>query len=93
MTVEELIAELEDMDPSAEVRLAMQPRYPMEYTVDRVEEVGLTEGWCEDAYTVDGGWDPEEGYTVDGDVTTVVYLTEGRQVGYLPGRVRQYLEW
>lgn len=92
MTVEELIRELEGMDLEAEVRLAMQPNYPFEHTIDRVEEVGLIEDWCEDDYTVDGGWDPEEGYPVDRDIETVVYLTEGRQIGYLPEQARQHLE-
>ena len=34
MTVAELIEQLEALDPEAEVRLASQPTYPMEYSLD-----------------------------------------------------------
>lgn len=33
MTVQELIEQLSEMNPSAEIRLAIQPRYPFEYSV------------------------------------------------------------
>lgn len=36
LTVEDLIAKLEGMDPEAPVRLAMQPNYPFEYTIGEV---------------------------------------------------------
>lgn len=35
MKVRELIAALADVDQEAEVRLAFQPSYPQEYSVDR----------------------------------------------------------
>lgn len=38
MNVQNLIDTLSAMDPDAEVRLAMQPSWPMEYTVDDVVE-------------------------------------------------------
>jgi hypothetical protein len=38
MTVQSLIEILEDMDPEAEVRLAIQPSYPFEHSVGQVEE-------------------------------------------------------
>lgn len=41
MTVKELIEQLSDMNPSAEVRLAIQPRYPFEYDIQ--DEVVETE--------------------------------------------------
>ena len=45
MTVEELLEILEGMNPEAEVRLAMQPSWPFEYSIsDYVES--------EDGYTV-----------------------------------------
>lgn len=65
MTVADLIEALEGMDPQAEVRLAMQPSWPMEYTVaDAVE-----------------------------DQTGIVYLSEDRQVGYLPEPGREAVGW
>lgn len=33
MTVKELIPQLEEMNPNAEVRFAFQPNYPFEYRV------------------------------------------------------------
>lgn len=41
MTVEELIEQLSEMNPSAEVRLAIQPRYPFEFDIQ--DEVVETE--------------------------------------------------
>lgn len=45
MTVEELIEQLSDMNPNAEVRLAIQPRYPFEYEIQ--DEVVETEDEAE----------------------------------------------
>lgn len=33
MTVRDLIEQLEEMNPEAEVRFAFQPRYPLEYRI------------------------------------------------------------
>ncbi len=48
MLVADLIRTLEDMDPEAEVRLAVQPSYPMTYSIGDVVEyegsVYLAEG-------------------------------------------------
>ena len=41
MTVEELICELQEMNPDAEVRLAQQPRWPFEYSIGDIVEVDL----------------------------------------------------
>lgn len=76
MTVEELIAELEYLNPEAEVRLATQPRYPLEYTLAQVVEVGISDNLRDD--------------TID---ETVVYLSEGGQIGYLPEQAAQELGW
>lgn len=44
MTVQELITTLEDFDPDAVVRLAIQPSWPFEYrigdVIDAVDEAG-----------------------------------------------------
>ena len=40
MTVEELIQELQYLDPAAEVRLAEQPSWPFEYNLNGVVEIG-----------------------------------------------------
>ncbi|MFF4409816.1 hypothetical protein [Streptomyces sp. NPDC001404] len=44
MTVADLIAKLERMNPEAKVRLATQPNYPFEYTVGEVAET--EDGTC-----------------------------------------------
>jgi hypothetical protein len=64
MTVEELIEELEQLDPEAEVRWASQPSWPFEYDCAGVQEV--------------------EGK---------VWLIEGKQLGYLPGEVKDSIGW
>lgn len=40
MTVEELIEVLEEFNPEAEVRIASQPNWPMEYDLADVEATG-----------------------------------------------------
>jgi hypothetical protein len=80
MTVQELIEMLEDMPAEAEVRLAVQPSWPLEYSIGRV--VGPDE--IEDA--------AEEGGDAD-MATRVVYMAEGAQLGYLPGAASNALGW
>lgn len=36
MTVAELIERLEDVDPNTEIKLAMQPNYPMQGSIENV---------------------------------------------------------
>ena len=52
MTVGELIEILEGFDTDMEVRIAEQPRYPMEYEIDGVAEYETDEGKC--AYICEG---------------------------------------
>lgn len=44
MTVEDLIYELQEMNPEAEVRLAMQPNWPFEYSIGDIVEVDFEDG-------------------------------------------------
>ena len=79
MTVAELLATLEDVDPSTEVRLMTQSNYPFENAV-----VGV---WTPDE---DGDEDGDEFIPADGndfghasrEPISVVYIVEGRQLGY-----------
>jgi hypothetical protein len=73
MTVRDMMAALEDYDPDAEVRIAIQPRWPLEYTIGDVV--------CSDSITDD------EDEEADDDKPVVVYVTEGQQVGYAPAGV------
>lgn len=54
MTVARLKEILEDLDDSAEVRLAFQPNYPFEYTIEAVEEVVFPDGKTV-VYIAEGG--------------------------------------
>ncbi len=74
MTVADLIAELEFMNPEAEVRFASQPSWPYEYSINSVQEVQI---------------DDEEADEPD----TVIFLEEGRQLGYLPAEAIFQLGW
>ena len=74
MTVADLIAELEFMNPDTEVRFASQPSWPFEYSIDDIVEVEV------------------EKRNTD-ETETVVYLAEGRQLGYLPGAAKNELMW
>jgi len=58
MIVQELINELEGMNPEAEVRLATQPSYPFEYSVNEVVEVEPGQG----IEIARGDWGGEEGW-------------------------------
>ncbi len=77
MTVAELMEELEDVDPDAEVRLAMQPSWPFEYAIGRIAQVSA----------------PEDESARKDEEPQVVYLSEGNQLGYLPGYVSEDLGW
>jgi hypothetical protein len=77
MTVAELMEELSGMDPEAEVRLAIQPRWAFEHNLAGIAEV----------YAAEPESIPEE------ERPRIVYLGEGAQLGYLPGCVSEELGW
>jgi hypothetical protein len=68
MKVRQLIDLLSEYSPEAEVRLAIQPRYPLEAHVAGV--VGESE------------IREHEGKEFGGDEPEVVFLLEGAQIGY-----------
>jgi hypothetical protein len=74
MTVEDLIYELQNMNPNAEVRFASQPSWPFENDIDSVVQVEI-----ENSRT--------------GEAVEIVYLEEGRQIGYLPREAKEELSW
>jgi hypothetical protein len=77
MNVGELIEFLKDLPEDAEVRFAQQPSYPFEYSVADVVIIGGELGANEDGE----------------DDDPVVYLVEGSQLGYLPGKVSREIGW
>lgn len=82
LTVRDLIEMLEDMPEHAEVRLATQPRWPFEYSIDVVTMVDL--GADQDDEARDMREEPSE---------PIVYIAEGTQLGYLPGAAARELVW
>jgi hypothetical protein len=77
MTVEELIHELKCVNPNSEVLFASQPSWPFEYTLGGVIEIH-----------------PESEYdNEDPEASSVVYIAEGRQKGYLNGEAKDELGW
>lgn len=53
MIVADLIRTLQDMDPEAEVRLAVQPSYPMSYAIGDVVDIAEEDGMV--VYIAEGG--------------------------------------
>lgn len=87
MTIRELIDELEDLasehGDDVEVRLAQQPRWAFEYAVGAVASV------------LDDTDDDHDGEPSVGErsTTSVVYIGEGQQLGYLSGAASRALGW
>lgn len=79
MQVADLLEILEDLDPDTEIRIASQPQWPFEYSLADAVEV----------YPDD---DPDND-TVFAEGESVLYLVEGRQLGYLPGVVKGEIGW
>lgn len=76
-TVGALIAALADYDPDTPIRLAIQPHWPLEYTLGGV---ALTP-------------DDAEGTGPEPTGEPVVWIAVGRQVDYLPEIARTALGW
>ena len=89
MTVSELIRILEAYDPDSEVRIASQPRWPMEYHIHDAVETTADEDNIDDEIDDDGRDDGED----DEPEIKVVYIVEGDQIGYLGEKARNDLGW
>jgi hypothetical protein len=100
MLVGDLIAFLEDCPQEAEVRLAMQPSWPFEYSIDSYQGPVVVD------INPDAAPEPDDDDYEDfqialakGEIETtgteelVVYLGEGTQIGYLPAKVSRELGW
>ena len=91
MNITQLIEELENIKithgKEVEVRLAVGPHYPYENEIAGVSEP-----------LVPALFEEDEGPAESRDSNTnlevpVVYLCEGEQIGYLPGRAQEELEY
>ena len=103
MTVEDLIRELETCEPGTEVRLAQQPSWPFEYSIETAVEVTderytvYADGWHvmeagqQEDDPVAGPFETEDeakAWLCENEREPVVYLYEGTQIGYLPAQAR-----
>jgi hypothetical protein len=77
MKVIELLEALSELPEDAEVRLASQPSWPMEF---RLDGPTFIEEACIDGYN-------------DETAGPVVYLAEAAHLGYLPSVVARELGW
>jgi len=102
MTVGELIELLQGFNEDAEVRLAFQPRYPLQFRVGEVAAATLPEDEASDTECRECGGDgcEECGGTgidlPDGETHEIVYIGEGsdiREAPYLPGAAARALGW
>lgn len=90
MNITELIEQLQAFAAEhgdVEVRLAVQPNWPFEHSIG---SVALGQ---EPIY--EGTMDPEDGTvaTAEDEVPAIIYIGEGRQLGYLPAMAREGLGW
>jgi hypothetical protein len=104
MTINELIEELQALQEDhgdCEVRLATQPSWPFEYSISDVvfEKIGGKDMEVLDADEL-AELDENEREQYEADLAEdeeksehIVYLAEGRQIGYLPGVVSKSLGW
>ena len=90
MTVGELLELLEDFPEDAEVRLAHQPSWPFEYSIETVADSAGEQTSCSEC-GID--WDEHDEECCDEKRPDVVYIAEGEQIGYLPGAAARALGW
>lgn len=89
MTVQELIEELEVYKElhgeDVEIRFASQPSWPFEYSIGEIVSNKDCPDMCDD--------ESDEYSTDEQNTDTILYLVEERQVGYLPGNVKNQIGW
>ena len=109
MNVRNLIGELETLDGDMEVRIAMQPQWPFEHSLEMVAApdddrylVKDEDGWYvvqdsrERPEQIAGPMESDgeaEDWLAEHPVSEVVYLVEGDQIGYLPGHAKRAAGW
>ena len=93
MNIAELIEELERVKMThgedVEVRLSVQPNYPYEHEI-----AGVSEPLTPFHFGDDEDDRPAESRNSDKPLDkTVIYIAEGTQIGYLPSKVSEELEY
>lgn len=87
MNIREMIEKLEDLaedfGDNAEIRLAQQPSWPLEYSIGEINAVDINELTEEEEDEGEEGDEPEY----------VVFIGEGSQLGYLSRNGSKALGW
>lgn len=95
MNIRDLIEQLQEIERKhgdIEVRLAHQPQWAFEYSIDQVVSSDQLDGDMLD----DEDDDEEPSSPVapgDGGEEIVAYIGEGSQIGYLPANAARALGW
>lgn len=97
MSLRDLIDSLQDLadeyGDDTEVRIAQQPQWPFEYSIGDIQAVSSGDDDDDDDDAGDeAGAEEAEGKEATDD-ETVIYIGEGRQLGYLPGAAANALGW
>jgi len=80
------------MAPDAEVRIAHQPHYPFEYSIQEIIQVDLSRDPEDQDEDLDLPPEINAEYS-DGLGQWIVYIAEGSQLGYLPEIASNELGW
>jgi hypothetical protein len=104
----QILEEIAENSPNAEVRFASQPSYPFEYSIREVvpwDKETMVENEIEEIRQAieDDNAEPmsyaemrklaEQNLDDAGELEDVVYLEEGSQLGYLPEGPKNALGW
>lgn len=92
MTVEELLNELSELPRCAEVRIASQPNWPFEYSIQGIYMVELGDSNDDEESAPNpnvSSSDEDEA----SDEPILIFLAEGSQLGYLPRNARRAIGW
>ena len=85
---------LEGLNPETEIRLATQPRWAFEWSIQRAEHLSYEDA---EQQLRDEADENEEDYDdsamKDFPEHGIVYIAEGSQIGYLDGKAAELLEW
>lgn len=109
MRKRDLVEILEELEDDDEVRIAHQPSWPFEYSIDdramtvvdiEQRQTDLANSGDDDdglgsgmPAGIEGGDTYRISYAAGNAPKKILYLAEGQQLGYLPGFIKDELGW